>query len=309
MKLMHMPKWRVWWSIANRLWLDIGDKRLPLIAAGIAFYGMLALFPAIAAIIALWGLIGDPGSLLPQMDNFRAIMPTEAYTIVGDQITALALADQGTLGWATGLSVALALWSTRAGVAALMQGMNAVYGERSRAGLAQYYYAYMLTISLILVALVAIGAIVIAPVIMSFVPLGKLAGLALDIVRWTLAIAVLMAGASIVYRYGPNRRNARIAWVTPGAIMAVGLWAIASVGFSIYLSEFGNYNEVYGSIGAVIALMMWLFISGFLLLLGAALNAELERHTKPDSTVGPDLPLGERGAEAADTFVDLDKKG
>lgn len=277
-----------------------------LIAAGIAFFGILAIFPALAAIIALWGLVGDPQAILPVMERYQALLPADVYKILYDQITTLAATDQGTLGWTTSISILLALWSARAGVAALMQGMNAVYEERNRRGIKQYLMAFGLTIALVTVALTAIGAIVITPIVMAFLPLGPIAGLVLNIIRWTVSLFILLAGAGLVYRYGPNRRHARLPWLTPGAVCAVFLWAAASVGFSYYLANFGNYNEVYGSIGAVIALLMWLFISGFLLLLGAALNAELERHTEPDSTVGRPRPMGQRGAKMADSFVDVE---
>ena len=280
---------KVWWSIGKRVLDAIGEKRLSLIAAGIAFFGILALFPAIAAIIALWGIVGDPQAILPVMERYSVLLA----------------ADESTLGWTTLLSIFLALWSARAGVAALMQGMNAVYEERNRGGLAHYLTAFGLTVELILVALVAISAVLLVPAIMALVPLGALATVAVEVGRWLVAVGILFLGAGLIYRYGPNRRAARLPWITPGAVLAVFLWAGASVAFSIYLTNFGNYNEVYGSIGAVIALLMWLFISGFLLLLGAALNAELERHTEPDSTIGRDRPLGERGAQAADTYVEI----
>ena len=296
---------KVWWSIGKRVLDAIGEKRLSLIAAGIAFFGILALFPAIAAIIALWGIVGDPQAILPVMERYSVLLPADVFDIISGQITALAAADESTLGWTTLLSIFLALWSARAGVAALMQGMNAVYEERNRGGLAHYLTAFGLTVALILVALVAISAVLLVPAIMALVPLGALATVAVEVGRWLVAVGILFLGAGLIYRYGPNRRAARLPWITPGAVLAVFLWAGASVAFSIYLTNFGNYNEVYGSIGAVIALLMWLFISGFLLLLGAALNAELESHTEPDSTIGRDRPLGERGAQAADTYVEI----
>ncbi|UWQ18065.1 YihY/virulence factor BrkB family protein [Jannaschia sp. M317] len=301
--MIRLPKLAVWWNMTKRIFVQIDEKRLSLIAAGIAFYGILALFPAIAAVIALWGLIGDPNAILPELERFRAVMPVDAFTLISDQIDALSTADGETLGWATALSFLLAIWSARAGVASLMLGMNAVYEERNRQGIGHYLYAVGLTLVLLAVALVAIAAIVIVPIVMAFLPLGPMAEMALNAVRLVLAVGVLLIGAGIIYRYGPNRRAARLPWITPGAVLAVSVWAAASWGFSAYLSAFGRYNEVYGSIGAVIALLMWLFISGFLLLIGAALNAELERHTKPDSTIGMDRPLGQRGAQAADTYL------
>jgi membrane protein len=301
---MRVPSLRIWWSVAKRVFAQLDELNLMLIAAGIAFYGLVALFPAFAAIIALWGLFADPTDVLPQLEYYRLLIPTDAFDLLAGQINSLASADTGTLGWASTFSLLLALWSTRAGVAALMLGMNAVYRERNRQGFAHYGYALLLTGSLVIVALVAIAAIIIAPIVMVFVPLGPVAGVAAEAVRLLLALTVLMVGAGIIYRYGPNRQIARVGWITPGSVLAVGLWGFASWGFGIYLSEFGRYNEIYGSIGAVVALLMWLFISAFLLLLGGAVNAELERHTLPDSTVGPAKPLGKRDAQAADTYIE-----
>jgi membrane protein len=295
---------RIWASIGKRVWLQLDELNLMLIAAGIAFYGMLALFPAFAAIVALWGLFADPAEVLLQFEYYRQVIPADAYELLAGQIETLASAEAQTLGWASTLSFGVALWSTRAGVSALMMGMNAVYRERNRQGLMLYGYALLLTVSLVVVALVAIAAVVVTPLVMAFFPLGPVAGIALEAARWALAVLVLMVGTGIIYRYAPNRRNARVGWITPGSVMAVALWGLASWAFGVYLAEFGRYNEIYGSIGAVVALLMWLFISAFLLLLGGALNAELERHTRPDSTIGPAKPLGERGAQAADTFID-----
>jgi len=264
------------WGAATSIVQRITEKRLGLIAAGIAFYGMLALFPALAAIIALWGIVGDPQAILPQIEHFRGVMPEGVFGILSKQINALTQADGGSLGWATLISLGLAIWSSRAGVTALINGLNAVYDAPNRGGIRHYATALALTVALIFVALCAMAAILIVPLILAFVPLGGAAGMALEVARWALATTVLMAGAGLVYRYGPNRSARRLPWVTPGAVVAVLLWAAVSAAFSYYLSNFGNYNEVYGSIGAVIALMMWLYFSGFLLLIGAALNAELE---------------------------------
>jgi membrane protein len=302
--LIRIPRLGVWWSVAKRVWAQLDEMNLMLIAAGIAFYGMLALFPAFAAVVALWGLFADPAEVLPQLAYYRQVIPSDAYDLLAGQLEALASTGSQALGWASAFSFGVALWSTRAGVAALMMGMNAVYRERNRQGLALYGSALILTVSLVIVALTAIAAVIVTPLVMAFIPLGPVAGLALELARWVLAILVLLLGAGIVYRYGPNRRGARVAWITPGSVLAVACWGLASWAFGVYLAEFGNYNEVYGSIGAVVALLMWLFISAFLLLLGGAINAELERHTLPDSTVGPPKPLGERGAQAADTFIE-----
>jgi membrane protein len=161
----------------------------------------------------------------------------------------------------------------------------------------------MLTIGLVAVGITALLTVVVAPVVLAFIPLGPFGNFIADLVRWSIAITVLLAGVGVLYRYGPNRRPARIQWLSFGAILAVVSWAIISVGFSYYVANFGNYNQVYGSIGAVIAMLIWLWISSFLVLLGASLNAQIELRTRPDSTVGDPKPLGKRGAYAADNVV------
>ncbi|MEL7260991.1 MAG: YihY/virulence factor BrkB family protein [Pseudomonadota bacterium] len=267
----------LWWRAARHVLHLNEEKRLGLIAAGVAFYAILAVFPGIAATIALWGIIGDPALALAQMEEFQALIPADVYRLLAGQLVKLSTTDGLTLGWASLLSFGFALWSARAGVAALMQGLNAIYDAPNRSGLSHYIRALLLTLSLIGVLLVAMGCIVVLPVVLAYLPLGPWANLGVELVRWFVGIAVLVAGFAVIYRLGPNLQGARPRLISPGALFAVVGWLAASTGFSIYLQNFGNYNEVYGSLGAVIVMLMWLFISAYLVLLGGALNAELAR--------------------------------
>lgn len=284
---------RAWLKALGAVGTKMDDWNLGLISAGVAFYGLLAIFPALAAVIAIWGLVADPMVVDQQLELLINVMPEEAYRLIDAQIDALTRTTSTTLGWATVLSIFAAIWSTRAGVSALMRGLNAIYGTPNRKSWRHYIAALMLTVVLVLVALVALSAVVLTPILLSFIPLGGFAEFALRVCRWIVAVGVLLVGLSIVYRFGPNRSCVRMRWLTPGAIAVVVLWAVASVAFSEYLSNFGNYNEVYGSIGAVIALLMWLYISAFLLLLGAGLNVELERRAGigPATGEGPVSPV------------------
>ncbi|MEM7640912.1 MAG: YihY/virulence factor BrkB family protein [Pseudomonadota bacterium] len=302
--MMVRKGWSTWKAVLLETVREVERKNLTLIAAGVAFFGTLALFPAIGALIAIWGLIGDPADVMSQLDSVRAVLPVDVYTLLTDQVTRPMTADESTLSLTGILSLGLAIWLARAGVAAVMRSMNAVYDEKGRRGLRHHVVAFGLTLALIFVAIVALTSVVAAPIILSILPLGGFATFAVEALRWVAATGVLLLGAGLIYRIGPNRRAAQVPWISPGAIIAVTLWTIGSVGFSAYLQNFGNYNEVYGSIGAVVALLIWLFISAFLLLIGAVVNAQLERHTYADSTVGPPKPLGERGATAADTYVE-----
>jgi membrane protein len=267
---------RTLWDALRHVLRLMDEKNLGLIAAGVAFYGILAVFPGLATVIAIWGVVGDPAAVAVEMAEFKAVLPVDVYTLFDGQLQALAQADGLTLGWASVVSFVLAVWSARAGVAALIRGLNAIYDVPNRRGLSHYIRALFLTFSLVGVSLVAIACVVLVPIVAAFVPLGVWYGTVLDLVRWVIALLVLMAGFSVIYRLGPNRTGVASRWVTPGAIFATLCWAAASAGFSIYLTNFGAYNEVYGSIGAVIAMLMWLFISAWLVLLGGALNAEFE---------------------------------
>lgn len=266
-----------WWRILRRVWVDLDDKNMMLIAAGVAFYSILAVFPAIAAVIAIWGIVADPEVVAVEVDKFRAVLPQEVYDLISQQIAQLVNGDRTTLTWASAVSLTLALWTSRAGVAAVMRGLNAIYGQPNRAGLAHYIQAILLTLTLVGVALVALTCVVLAPIVIRFVPFGIANSGLIELSRWVVMIVVLYAGISLLYRMGPVKREARMKWFTPGAIFATLGWTAASVGFSVYLQNFGNYNEIYGSIGAVIALLMWLFISAFLVLLGGSINAHFER--------------------------------
>ena len=277
----YTPEARVtpalWWRVLRHVLHLMDEKNLGLISAGVAFYSILAVFPGLAATIALWGVIGDPALALAQLEEFRALLPNDVYALIAAQLTSLSAADGLTLGWASVLSFAFALWSARAGAAALMRGLNAIYDAPNRSGLSHYLRAFLLTFSLMGVVLVAMGCIVVLPVILTFVPLGPWAGFGIELLRWGVGIGVLLAGFAVVYRLGPNVPGNHPRLVSAGAIFACVGWVIASLAFSAYLQNFGTYNEVYGSIGAVIAMLMWLFISAYLVLLGGALNAELAR--------------------------------
>lgn len=270
----------LWWRAGQHVLKLMDEKNLGLIAAGVAFYAILAVFPGLAATIALWGIVGDPALALQQLQEFQTVIPADVYRLLAGQLIKLSTTDGLTLGWASLLSFGFALWSSRAGVAALMRGLNAIYDAPNRTGVAQMIRALMLTGSLIGVLLVAMACIVILPVVLAFIPLGPLAGFLVEVFRWIVGIGVLLVGFAVIYRLGPNLEGQRPRLITPGALFAAVGWVAASVGFSIYLRNFGTYNEVYGSIGAVIVMLMWLFISAYLVLLGGALNAELARASR-----------------------------
>ncbi|MGR3604517.1 YihY/virulence factor BrkB family protein [Sulfitobacter sp.] len=306
MKQKTLKLSKLYWVSLKAAIADIQEKNVALIAAGVAFYGMLSLFPALAALVTILSLISDPVVVIAQLDDMRGLLPDDVYKIINEQVVTLVTASTGQLGWTGAISVLAALWSARAGVGAMMIGLNGVYNERNRNAARHYFSALMLTLSLIFVGIVALVSVVIAPIVLSFLPLGVFGYFMAEIIRWSIAITVLLAGVGVLYRFGPNRRAARIGWLSFGAVFAVLSWAVLSIGFSYYVANFGNYNQVYGSIGAVIAMLVWLWISSFLVLMGASWNAQVELRTEPDTTVGRNRPPGKRGAYVADNLVSAD---
>lgn len=255
----------------------ISETNLDLIAAGVAFYAMLAVFPAAAAVIALFGFFADPGIVEEQMALLRNLVPPEAFVIVDQQVSDLIATQSRTLGWATLLSLFAALWSTRAGVSAMSRGLNAIYGTRPRSGVWQTLNVLMMTLLLVGLVICALAVVVVVPAVLAFLPLGGLEARSLELARLLLMVAVWLIGLRILYQFGPNHASETPKRTWPGSVCALLLWGAASWGFSLYVSNFGSYNRVYGSIGAVVILLMWFFISAYAVLLGAALNRALDR--------------------------------
>lgn len=267
------------YRFVSALWVSMDARNLSLIAAGVAFYAMLAIFPALAAVIALFGVFADPVVIDEQIVLLQSFVPEAAFRLFENQVNRLIYTNDSTLGYTTLVSLGAALWSSRAGVAALIRGLNAVYSAPHRTGIRRALAALLLTICLVVMALIALLCLVVVPIVLAFLPLGPFAEYSFAALRWFLVISVVVLGLGLVYRYGPNHRMVamRAGWVSPGALLAVAIWGATSWAFSLYLANFGKYNEVYGSIGAVIALLMWFYISAWVVLLGATLNCELAR--------------------------------
>jgi membrane protein len=261
---------------ALNLYRRIEQAELSLISAGVAFFGFLALFPATAVIIAIWGSIYDPAIIEQQVDLLRAVLPPDALSLVHTQVRALVEVSGAPLGWATVLSTVFALWSARAGVDALIRGLNAVYRLPNRATGHHYLQAIALTLALIGLALAAMLATVVAPLVIAVLPLPGDDAVLLHRANLVFGVLLVLISVSLAYRFGPNHRN-RPRLFTMGLWVAVALWALAARGFMLYLANFPSYNKVYGTIGAVVILMMWLYVSAFSVLLGAAVDAERQR--------------------------------
>ena len=269
--------WRNTCEVMRQVADDLSEKNAGLISAGVAFYGLFAIFPGLTATIAIFGLLADPVVVGEQLDLMTSFMPPEVFALFEGQINGLLNARSEALTLATVISITMALWSVRAGVAALIRGLNAIFDRPNRRMARQLMVAMLMSVSLVAVAIVALLMVVVAPVLIAVVPIGADQEFLLDLTRWAVVLLVMLVGLGILYRYGPNRRGQRLGWFTPGAFMVVMMWLIMSSLFSIYVANFGNYNEVYGSLGAVIALLFWFYLSAFLIMFGAALNVALDR--------------------------------
>lgn len=295
--------WKGILDVLVRMWHKQAELNLGLIAAGIAFYGLLSLFPGITAAVAFAGMFLQPGMLIENSSEITTMLPKAAEDIVMGQLQDVANADSSTLSFTALFSLGIALYSASKAVANFIAGLNFIYEEKEKRN---FFFlkalTVFLTIILILGLLVAIIAVAAIPVIASiFGDYGRIDDLVMFL-RWPFLFLMGAFGIAILYRFGPSRRSARWRWLTPGAFIACALWVAGSYGFSLYVQSFGSYNETFGALGGVIILLTWLWLSAFIVLLGALLDAELEAQTKRDSTVGEDRPMGERGAVKADTL-------
>ncbi len=293
------PGWR---DIALRVKARASRDRLSIIAAGVAFYGLMAIFPALVALVAIYGLAFDPQQVSEQASALGSMLPKEAADIVLGQLRDLTQTSGTALGVGAIVGVLVALWSTSSGVRTLMEALNVAYNEEERRGTIKFYgTALVLTLAALVGMVVLIALIVAIPIGVKFLGLGQGAEQLASIARWPLVAVWVMLGLAVLYRFGPSRRQPRWAWVSHGAVIATLLWLVGSVLFSLYVSHFGSYNKTYGSAGAVVILLTWFLLSAYVVLIGAEINAESERQTRKDSTAGGDRPLGQRGAHAADT--------
>ena len=292
---------RSWRRILGRVWLGVGRDHLSIIAAGVAFFGTLAIFPAIAAVIALYGLVADPAQVSESLRAARPLLPADVFAMIEGQVAALVDARTSKLGLASLVSLALALWSARAGVTALMEGLNVVYRETdTRSLVVQYLLSLALTLLLVVIAIVALLAVVAVPALLNFSDIGALGALLAQVTPLLILGVAVVFVIGVLYRYGPHRALARKRWVTIGAVLATAGWVIVSLALSLYVSRFADFNRTYGALGAIVGLLFWLYASAFVVLLGAEVNAEAELETERDTTTGPPRPLGERGAYVAD---------
>jgi membrane protein len=293
---------RGWKDILIRTYRSLSEDRVLALAAGVTYYTLLALFPGIAALVSIYGMIADPADIGRHVASLSGAIPGEAIGIIRGQLQHLASQDEKALGFAFFGGLLVSLWSVNAAIKALFDALNVVYGEKEKRNFfILNALSLCFTAGMVLFMVLALIGIVVVPALLDFLHLGAVSELILNILRWPSLLAIVVLGLAIIYRYGPSRAEARWRWISWGSVAATILWLLVSMLFSWYASNFGNYNKTYGSLGAVIVFMMWSWLSTTIVLLGGELNAEIEHQTAKDSTTGAPKPLGERGAKMADT--------
>jgi membrane protein len=290
-----------WKDVLWRVYEEFGKDRVMSVAAGVTYYALLAIFPAIAALVSIYGLFADPATIQEHLNALSGVLPSGALDIVGEQVKRISAQGGGALGIGFVIGLAVSLWSANAGMKAIFDALNVVYDEeekRSFIGLNLQSLAF--TLGAIAFILLAVAATVVLPILLDFIGLGSGLEWLLAIGRWPVLLAGVTFGLAVLYRYGPSRDRAEWKWVSPGGLIAGFVWLAASMAFSWYVTNFGSYNETYGSLGAVIGFMTWIWLSTVVVLIGAEINAEIEHQTAKDTTSGPKQPLGTRGAAMAD---------
>jgi len=272
MPMLHLRPWRFVLAVSTRA----ADGRMGLIAAGVAFYAMFAVFPGLGAVVAIWGMVADPAVIPRYLDQTSHLLPPEAHELIRDQVMGLVNAPRAALGWTTFASLAVALYSARNGVAALIGGLDVVHQAERRGWLAGLVREVAVTLALMGALLASLATVVLVPVLLAHVPLGGLGAWLLRYLPWAVMFATVLVCLAIVYRLGPNLPpDTPRRWLSAGVIFTALAWAGVSIAFSAYLAHFNSYNRIYGSIGAAIILMMWLYLSVWAVLAGGAINAEL----------------------------------
>jgi membrane protein len=296
-----IPK-KGWLDIVWRVFAGIQDDRVLLVAAGVTFYALLALFPATAAIVSLYGLFSDASTISQHLNLVSGFLPEGALAVIGDQVTRITSHGQTTLGLALGGTLVLALWGANAGTKAIFDALNIIYKEREKRSFFRLtLQTLVFTVGAIVLVLFALAGVVAVPVALKLLGVAEGSGAyLLSLLRWPLLYLVILFGLACLYRYGPSRERPQWRWVTWGSAIAGGIWIAGSLLLSWYVANFGNYNATYGSLGAVIGFMIWMWLSTIIVLVGGEINAEIEHQTARDSTEGRRKPMGERGARMAD---------
>ncbi len=293
-----------WKEISKRVYHQLSADHVQIVAAGIAFYFFLALFPAIIAMINIYSLVIDPAQIREQFSALNNILPAQAYEIITGILEPILNKPKTTLGWSLVISILVSLWSANKGTSALFEGINIAYDEKDERGfIKKTGITFLFTIGAILMGLLSLMLLIFYPAFIDRIGLPSGLESFIDWGRWFLIAFLFIISLGLLYKNAPDRDDPEFKWVSWGAVLSTFLWIGGSVLFSWYVDSFGSYDKVYGSFAAVIILMLWLFITAFIILLGAEINSEMEHQTRKDTTIGEDEPMGQRGAYHADNLA------
>jgi membrane protein len=294
--------WAGWKDIFWRTYQRIDDDRLLATAGGVVFFGLLAIFPAVTALVSSYGLFADPSTISSNLHSLAMLLPEGAFQIVEDQVARVVSNGNTALGVTFLFGLLLAIWSANAGVKAIFDALNVAYEEREKRSFVRLNTVSLaFTVGSIAALLLMVGTVVAFPLALNHLGIAPESRLIVALARWPVLFVILLAALAVLYRFAPSRDAPRWQWLSLGAVTAAILWIAGSALLSWYLSEFANYNATYGSLGAAIGLMMWMWMSAIVIMFGAELNSEIERQTLRDTTTGPPKPLGTRQAVSADT--------
>jgi membrane protein len=299
-KPTEIPK-KGWWQIVRRGLKEFSADQMPLMAAGVAFYAFLSLVPTLIAATLVYGLVTSPQEVQSQVQQLSSVLPQDAANLVGNQMLGLAQTKSSGLGIGLVVSLALALWSASGGTGNLITAVNVAYDEKeTRNFFKKRGLALLLTVGAIVVFVLTASLVAVFPAVANALNIGGIVRVALEALRWVVLLVVLMIALAVLYRLAPDRDDPKFKWTSVGAVVAVVVWVLASVVFSLYVNNFGSYGKTYGALAGIVILLTWLWLSIVAILLGAEVNAEMEKQTVRDTTAGPDKPLGDRDAVKAD---------
>lgn len=292
-----------WKDVLWRVYESLTEDNVMLVAGGVTFYLLLAIFPALAAFVSLYGLFADPATISAHVAGLEGVLTEEAVAMLQEQLATLVGHQDTALTWGFAISLALAFWSANSGMKGVIEALNIAYDEQEKRSYVKLtLVSFAFTLGAFLLAVVMIVAVAVIPAVLAVFHLGAAGEIAVRLIRWPILLLLIAVALTLVYRYAPSRDTPEWRWVTWGSGVATVVWILASFAFTLYLENFADYNATYGSLGALVGFMLWIWISTIIVLVGAELNAELEHQTARDTTTGPDRPMGERGALVADTL-------
>jgi membrane protein len=297
--------WAGWKQVFKRAWAEHKADNMPIIAGGVAFFGFLSAFPALIATISIYGLVSSPADVTRQIESLSAQLPEDAQKLLETQLNSIASNSGGALSIGLVVSILAALWSASGGVGNLITAINIAYDEvDARGAVKTKLMSLGMTLAAIVFVLITFTLVAVVPSVLEALPLGIVGTVLAQIVRWGLLLGVFTGSLAVLYRIAPDRDAPRFSWVSLGSVIVTVIWVVVSVGFSLYVDNFGSYDKTYGAIAGVIVLMLWLYLTCFLVLLGAEINSEAEHQTAHDTTEGPPQPMGQRDATMADELPD-----